>query len=577
MYLKHIVSLFILIFILPTALVAQDTDTLDILPDADYSLEQARIIHKKNFTPYKQGMCFEKEAYWVRFVGKNPSPYSQKVGVFTFPMFRNELYYYDYAQKNWAKVEAGMEVYTGHRRNNVHPITLQGGRQDTLYLKMKTAPLLGQKHQANISLHIEPLEKYLAYEAWKWLWWVVTMGVMSAFFVYNLYIYWVFRDLVHLYYLLIVASGMLYITGLEHYFNVLWQARYYQIEPTARGIFHADINSLCMHIGVVGVMAGFVHFTCHYLQLSYHLPAWDKGLRIALWVLVGSFVLSDALTFSGLYYVDRITSLPQNLLVLGIIIGLLSAGVLAYRQGYKPAKYFLVANTFPLLLMMVLAIYFTLYVNTGLVAITSNLALLSQALTFAIALVARVNMLKEELKQKQMEAQVLQSDHEQMVSRNRFIELENEYILAEIALEKNQKEELQAKLEANQRELTSNALYMYQKNEMLTKLQKQIERLSTESNQPKETFKEIKATIQNNLNLETDWDKFKLHFEQVHPDFFKDLLAKCPSLTPYEMRLLAYLHLNISTKEIATLLNIAPDSVYKAKTRLNKKMESVGI
>jgi hypothetical protein len=283
--------------------------------------------------------------------------------------------------------------------------------------------------------------------------------------------------------------------------------------------------------------------------------------------------LSDILTFSGLYYVDRITSFPQNLLTLGIILGLFIVGVLAYRQGYKPAQYFLVANAFPLLLMMVLATYFMLYVNTGVVAIASNLALISQALAFAIALVARVNMLKEELKQKQMEAQALQNEHEQMVSRNKFIELENEYILAEIALKQNEQEELQAKLEANQRELASNALYIYQKNEMLTELQKQIERLSTDNNQPKQAIKEIKATIQNNLNLETDWDRFKLHFEQVHPNFFKDLLAKCPSLTSYEMRLSAYLHLNMSTKEIATLLNINPDSVYKAKTRLNKKLE----
>jgi len=109
---------------------------------------------------------------------------------------------------------------------------------------------------------------------------------------------------------------------------------------------------------------------------------------------------------------------------------------------------------------------------------------------------------------------------------------------------------------------------------MLIELHKQIERLSADNNQPKEVIKEIKATIQNNLNLETDWDKFKLHFEQVHPNFFRDLLAKCPSLTSYELRLSAYLHLNMSTKEIALLLNINQDSVYKAKTRLHKKLEN---
>jgi DNA-binding CsgD family transcriptional regulator len=568
------VILFILAFALPVLSIAQTAENLAILPDEGYSIDAVRTLHQKRFIPYIEGARFEKEAYWVRFVAHNTSPYSQKVAVFPFPMFHNELYYYDYAQKKWAKVVAGMEVYTGYRRNNVHPITLQGGRQDTLYLKIKTAPLLGQKYQANVSVYIELYETYFATEMWRWLWWVTTMGIMGAFFVYNLYIYWVFRDAAHLYYLLIVASGMFYITGLNHYFNVLWQARFYQIEPLARGIFHVDISSLMTHIGILGVMTGFVHFTCHYLQLAYYAPVWNRGLQIALWVLWGSFLISDVLTFSGLYYVDRMISLPQNLWILVMIVSLLGAGMVVYRQGYQPAHYFLVANAFPLVLMMVLAIYFSLFVNTGLVTIASNLALILQALAFAIALVARVNLLKEELKQKQLEAQMLTNEHEQMVSRNKFIELENEYILAEIALKQNEQEELQAKLEANQRELASNALYIYQKNEMLTELQKQIERLSADNNQPKEVIREIKSTIQNNLHLESDWERFKLHFEQVHPTFFSDLSTKCADLTPYEVRLSAYLHLNMSTKEIATLLNINPDSVYKAKTRLNKKLEA---
>ena len=54
--------------------------------------------------------------------------------------------------------------------------------------------------------------------------------------------------------------------------------------------------------------------------------------------------------------------------------------------------------------------------------------------------------------------------------------------------------------------------------------------------------------------------------------FFKDLQANHPNLTKNEVRLYTYFHINISTKEIAALLNIAPASVRQAKSRLYKKM-----
>ena len=82
----------------------------------------------------------------------------------------------------------------------------------------------------------------------------------------------------------------------------------------------------------------------------------------------------------------------------------------------------------------------------------------------------------------------------------------------------------------------------------------------------------IKDILQSNLYLDGDWNKFKLHFEQVHPYFFQELQAKYPKLTKNELRLLSYFHINLSTKEIAALLNIDPASVRTAKTRLYKKM-----
>lgn len=66
----------------------------------------------------------------------------------------------------------------------------------------------------------------------------------------------------------------------------------------------------------------------------------------------------------------------------------------------------------------------------------------------------------------------------------------------------------------------------------------------------------MESILKSNLHLDDDWKKFKLHFEQLHPNFFEDLKTKHPTLTNNEVRLCAYFHINLSPKEIAALLNI---------------------
>ena len=129
----------------------------------------------------------------------------------------------------------------------------------------------------------------------------------------------------------------------------------------------------------------------------------------------------------------------------------------------------------------------------------------------------------------------------------------------------------------HQRELASSALVMLQKKELLAQLKSQISNLKiAEPYSTPKNLKEILGLIETNNRIDDDWERFKIHFEQVHPDFFSDLLASHPALTKYELRLCAYFHINMSTKEIAALLNIAPGSVRQAKTRLNKKLNSAG-
>jgi DNA-binding CsgD family transcriptional regulator len=171
-----------------------------------------------------------------------------------------------------------------------------------------------------------------------------------------------------------------------------------------------------------------------------------------------------------------------------------------------------------------------------------------------------------------MEATRLEADLKEMELRHHLIEQENLQIAHDIQQEKNRNDHLQEKLAINQRELASSTLYIAQKNELLSSLKSQIR--DWKKQYPGKGLPEIESTLQNNLYLDDDWNKFKIHFEQVHPNFFEELQTKHPTLTKNEQRLSAYFHINLSTKEIATLLNIDPASVRRAKTRLLKKMGS---
>ena len=78
--------------------------------------------------------------------------------------------------------------------------------------------------------------------------------------------------------------------------------------------------------------------------------------------------------------------------------------------------------------------------------------------------------------------------------------------------------------------------------------------------------------IDKNLNNTDDWKMFQEAFNNADKKFLNKIKAKHPELTPNDLRLCAYLRLNLSSKEIAPLLNISPRSVEVKRYRLRKKM-----
>jgi DNA-binding CsgD family transcriptional regulator len=81
------------------------------------------------------------------------------------------------------------------------------------------------------------------------------------------------------------------------------------------------------------------------------------------------------------------------------------------------------------------------------------------------------------------------------------------------------------------------------------------------------------SIIDQALKNDQDWEFFEQAFNHADKKFFKRIKEKHPSLTPNDLRLCVYLRLNLSSKEIAPLLNISARSVEIKRYRLRKKLD----
>ncbi len=157
--------------------------------------------------------------------------------------------------------------------------------------------------------------------------------------------------------------------------------------------------------------------------------------------------------------------------------------------------------------------------------------------------------------------------------KNTNLRQKNVILRKEQELARLEKEKLRQKIEAKNRELASKALHLVNKNEMLNSITGILDQMNvTHETQNADLVRNAKRTIIRNINLDEQWEDFKMHFEEVHANFFRQLVEDYPSLSQTDLRLCAYLLINLDNKEIAQISNISPDSVRKRKQRLREKL-----
>lgn len=128
-------------------------------------------------------------------------------------------------------------------------------------------------------------------------------------------------------------------------------------------------------------------------------------------------------------------------------------------------------------------------------------------------------------------------------------------------------EKLQQDIESKSRELAVSTMSMIKKNQFLGKIKTDLKKITDVSK-----VNSVINTIDRNLNNEDDWKFFEEAFNNADKEFLQKIKNSHSSLTNNDLKLCAYLRLNLSSKDIAPLLNISLRSVEIKRYRLRKKM-----
>ena len=140
-----------------------------------------------------------------------------------------------------------------------------------------------------------------------------------------------------------------------------------------------------------------------------------------------------------------------------------------------------------------------------------------------------------------------------------------------------EKEKIKSELYIRDRELTVNLIALIKKNEMLADISGKLMQLEHNAKgiEAKESLSQISQELRNSTD-DKMLNEFSKRFQEVHAGFYEKLLKTYPDLSQNELKLCAFLRLNMSTKDIAELTGQQIASIDTARYRLRKKLALSG-
>lgn len=141
-------------------------------------------------------------------------------------------------------------------------------------------------------------------------------------------------------------------------------------------------------------------------------------------------------------------------------------------------------------------------------------------------------------------------------------------------IERLKNEQLYAEIKSKNKELASATMHLINKNSFIDHVKDHVTTVvkKSKNQEVKNELQKVILSIDKNMAGDNDWEQFEIHFDQVHGDFITRFKNQFGDLSPQEIKLSAYLRMNLSSKEIAHLMNISTRGIEIARYRLRKKL-----
>jgi DNA-binding CsgD family transcriptional regulator len=187
-------------------------------------------------------------------------------------------------------------------------------------------------------------------------------------------------------------------------------------------------------------------------------------------------------------------------------------------------------------------------------------------LYFLLALIGLYAMIIWQ-KKKMLRQQLIYEEKQRQMSVLHQLEIEHNE--KEIMRLKNEK--LESEILLKTKELADTSMHLVERSDALLKVKEELQKIYRKTNENHDIKKTL--ILLNDIEKNNDsWEKFALHFDEVNDNYLKNLKSKFPKLTSSDLKICAYLKLNLSSKEIAQLTNISVRGVEISRYRLRKKL-----
>lgn len=449
---------------------------------------------------------------------------------------------------NWQKIVTGNQFPFVTRpidyRNLLFEIPFFATDTAKLYVCIKGVV------QVRLEMELWEADAFYAYDSKDTLFYGVFYGMIILMVIYNALIWVRLREITYLYYVFFAS------------FLLMLQLSIYEFSYQYLFGNIPFLNNSGIYIWLGSLNFCSANFARHFLDVAKYSPRWSKILFGVSFYGILVIILSFFLNFS------QMTALVFSLNPLYTTF-LVVVGLVFWRKGSRFAPFFSLAWLAYIVGLITMVLYNKSIIPYSFwVEHSVQISTIVEIVVLSLAMSYKHKILDQEAQKNLLEVQKLR--FEQTIQEEEKLHLE-QTLLQKEKIYSLEQEKMQMSLHAKERELTAMMIQISEKNQVIDNIQKKLGQIGENSIDSK-NLKALSKSLQENLDLDGDWQKFCLHFEQVHPDFFNRLSTDFASLSANDLKVAAYLRISLGTKEIARLLNIDVKSVKMTKYRLKRKL-----